>query len=859
MEDGRSVPKVAFVVCRRPRFRIESGVGVEDGERVRRHSAQRSWWLIEAGSGGGDNCGAGNGARNGERLRHVLRREEAVGGEGTEERRRYAVGLRSMGAGTGRGGDSRAAGNGERAAHVCGGGVALGMRPACAWSSPKTLFRPEPVDLPERDTSRVLGRNANPSPYLGNGLFLMLDGCPKLATLGLRSCRGVRVGDRRRFFERLEDFIDDVFGNALDLRECNRRLLEVIVLGAKDGEGRTPRDMAVEFKSIGAWKRALEEGGCDENGNKKRGPLNEWAAMLLFSSFHFANTSPAQKHSPRNLRLPTDAALEAADNLLGGIVILQCRTIAQAMFHWNLWCENIHQNSCDLHQVALERDQCILADDPAPLPVVVIHRAVVYRTDGPYPTDFRRPTITPIDTAAAIHIQNALETNSLIEREVRRRVAVLMEDTIEQEVQRRLAALPWPKLRALAIHVSDNPSTVLADCQTMIAPLLTSVATSYLTPTLLRSLPRLHLISTVEVFNREQSCLSAHRTGASLEDFLQIVGLFPLLEQLTITIDDILHPLPLTSEPVTLPFLHRLQLSSSQAPLECTWNYPWITSMLWTYISAPSLKELSVPQRWFEMGAVVELNEFFEHTLADRWRIRHQAAWPHSIVQALRFGNALWWDDEGGFNSSLADSLQFQVPIDAGIMDSGMNRHPSEMLCDLASYSPRRRLELHDDDAEVYWEDEDRMNPEFRLFLEHCSRQSMRLLKHFLNRPAEHLQKCPVLLEAISHKTARGLSWAPSAGEEAPRQTKMLPWQVWMMPFYPHYFLGINVKPAGINAVREPSSVSVLTDPRSPQLSSAVLSNIAVLCFSEGTCLKQKILSAQGFECVHSCLLEVVY
>ncbi|KAJ7630668.1 RNI-like protein [Roridomyces roridus] len=37
------------------------------------------------------------------------------------------------------------------------------------------------------------------------GLFLVLDGCPQLATLGLKSCRGVRVGDRRRFFEAWEE------------------------------------------------------------------------------------------------------------------------------------------------------------------------------------------------------------------------------------------------------------------------------------------------------------------------------------------------------------------------------------------------------------------------------------------------------------------------------------------------------------------------------------------------------------------------------------------------------------------------------------------------------------------------------
>ncbi|KAK7064458.1 hypothetical protein R3P38DRAFT_2824667 [Favolaschia claudopus] len=38
-----------------------------------------------------------------------------------------------------------------------------------------------------------------------DGLFLVLDGCPKISTLGLRSCRGVRVGDRRRFFEAWEE------------------------------------------------------------------------------------------------------------------------------------------------------------------------------------------------------------------------------------------------------------------------------------------------------------------------------------------------------------------------------------------------------------------------------------------------------------------------------------------------------------------------------------------------------------------------------------------------------------------------------------------------------------------------------
>ncbi|KAF9466176.1 CNH domain-containing protein [Collybia nuda] len=65
--------------------------------------------------------------------------------------------------------------------------------------------------------------------------------------------------------------------------------------------------------------------------------------------------------------------------------------------------------------------------------------------------------------------------------------------------------------------------------------------------------------------------------------------------------------------------------------------------------------------------------------------------------------------------------------------------------------------------AEKRMKDELDTNHAFRLFLEQCSRQSSRQgeslrldLKHFLNRPSEHLQKYPVLLEAIHHETAVG-------------------------------------------------------------------------------------------------------
>ncbi|PFH46667.1 hypothetical protein AMATHDRAFT_69289 [Amanita thiersii Skay4041] len=69
--------------------------------------------------------------------------------------------------------------------------------------------------------------------------------------------------------------------------------------------------------------------------------------------------------------------------------------------------------------------------------------------------------------------------------------------------------------------------------------------------------------------------------------------------------------------------------------------------------------------------------------------------------------------------------------------------------------------------AEKRLRDELESNPEFRLFIEGCERQSaqtrggpgeaIRLdLKHLLSRPAEHLQKYPMSLEAVLKETERG-------------------------------------------------------------------------------------------------------
>ncbi|KAF9037902.1 ankyrin [Hymenopellis radicata] len=65
-----------------------------------------------------------------------------------------------------------------------------------------------------------------------------------------------------------------------DAVRANRTIIRRLVergadLTAKDGEGRTPREMATELKSLGAWKRALEEGGMNEYGVKKAKPFSD--------------------------------------------------------------------------------------------------------------------------------------------------------------------------------------------------------------------------------------------------------------------------------------------------------------------------------------------------------------------------------------------------------------------------------------------------------------------------------------------------------------------------------------------------------------------------------------------------------
>jgi len=53
---------------------------------------------------------------------------------------------------------------------------------------------------PELKTLEVVG-----TKFTSEGLFDIVDACPKLAKLDLTSCRGVRVNDRRQFFERWKE------------------------------------------------------------------------------------------------------------------------------------------------------------------------------------------------------------------------------------------------------------------------------------------------------------------------------------------------------------------------------------------------------------------------------------------------------------------------------------------------------------------------------------------------------------------------------------------------------------------------------------------------------------------------------
>ncbi len=89
-------------------------------------------------------------------------------------------------------------------------------------------------------------------------------------------------------------------------RDCIRRLVEKGAdLSAKDSEGRTPRDMAVELKSLGAWKRALDEGGMNEHGIKRGKPLSDVCRSIVPSHCRADRTYPQRNTKIFIFLLPT--------------------------------------------------------------------------------------------------------------------------------------------------------------------------------------------------------------------------------------------------------------------------------------------------------------------------------------------------------------------------------------------------------------------------------------------------------------------------------------------------------------------------------------------------------------------------
>jgi palmitoyltransferase ZDHHC13/17 len=63
---------------------------------------------------------------------------------------------------------------------------------------------------------------------------------------------------------------------------CIRHLVEKGAdVTAKEDNGKTARDMAGELKSLGAYKRALEEAGVGEDGSRSKGLLSEVCSTWL--------------------------------------------------------------------------------------------------------------------------------------------------------------------------------------------------------------------------------------------------------------------------------------------------------------------------------------------------------------------------------------------------------------------------------------------------------------------------------------------------------------------------------------------------------------------------------------------------
>lgn len=68
-------------------------------------------------------------------------------------------------------------------------------------------------------------------------------------------------------------------------RLCIRKLLEAGAdCAAKENAGKTPRDMSVELKSHASYAKACQDAGLEEDGRRKKRPLNEVSRQREFQA-----------------------------------------------------------------------------------------------------------------------------------------------------------------------------------------------------------------------------------------------------------------------------------------------------------------------------------------------------------------------------------------------------------------------------------------------------------------------------------------------------------------------------------------------------------------------------------------------
>ncbi|KAF8144019.1 hypothetical protein K438DRAFT_1993265 [Mycena galopus ATCC 62051] len=162
----------------------------------------------------------------------------------------------------------------------------------------------------------------------------------------------------------------------------------------------------------------------------------------------------------------------------------------------------------------------------------------------------------------------------------------------------------WPKLAKLTLQTEEDPSDIFQQhcLQLTNAPMVASVSTAYITPSVVSFLPT-QLITSLEIHTKPGMA------EAPLDFFLHLVTAFPHLERLAVALDDISEP---ADTIFRVPFLNSLVLTSTSPPTESGWHSNWRNSSLWSHFVAPNLDDLTVPQRWFTMGAFEDLDLFFK-------------------------------------------------------------------------------------------------------------------------------------------------------------------------------------------------------------------------------------------------------